>query len=239
MGTPGRVVPELPGSERPGLGRLLSGSVHPRPAGRRSDVLSGLTRALLAVAALLAGAWVYARLLSPVAYFGTPQRGEVARTFAATDQDGRPFDLSSTRGQVVALFFGFTHCPNICPLTLSYLEKARTALPTDLRDDLRVVFVTLDPARDRPEQIGPYVRAFGPDIVGLYVPEPRLASVAKAYDVTYAKADVRSEQTYFINHSTATYVLDREGRLRLIYDYTQMPQFEKVSRDLAQIMKEN
>ncbi len=189
------------------------------------------------MAVLLAGAWLYARVLSPVPFYGTPRGGAPARTFVATDQTGRPFDLASTRGQVVALFFGFTHCPNICPLTLSYLEKARAELPADLRGDLRVVFVSLDPDRDTPGVIGTYLKFFGPDLVGLRLTEPKLADVARSYDVTYAKANAKGSD-YFINHTTATYVIDREGRLRVAYDYTQMPEYRRVARDLERLMKE-
>lgn len=205
----------------------------------RVDWAGGLTRALLAVAVLLGSVWVYARLQSPIAFYGTPygDRPE-ARAFAGTDQHGRTFDLASTRGDVVALFFGFTHCPNICPLTLSYLEKARAKLPEARRDDLRVVFVTLDPARDTPDVMAPYLEFFGPDLVGMHLPETRLRDVTKAYGVTYAKADVRSETDYFINHTPATYVIDRAGRLRLVYDYTQLPQVERVARDLTHLLEE-
>lgn len=202
------------------------------------DVARSLTRALLAVAALLGLVWVYARLQNPFPYFGTPYEGRpAAATFTATDQDGRTFDFASTRGQAVALFFGFTHCPNICPLTLSYLEKAKQKLPADLRGDLRVVFVTLDPDRDKPAQIKRYVEFFGKGVTGLYLPPSDLKAVADGYDVRYAKAPVKGTNDYFINHTTATYVIDRDGRLRVKYDYTQMPQVDKVVNDLREVLK--
>ncbi|WP_110888125.1 SCO family protein [Deinococcus yavapaiensis] len=202
------------------------------------DVATSLTRALLAVALLLSLVWVYARLQNPFPYFGTPYEGRpVAATFTATDQDGRAFDFASTRGQVVALFFGFTHCPNICPLTLSYLERARQQLPADVRDDVRVVFVTLDPERDKPALIKQYVDYFGKDVTGLYIPAGDLKAVANDYQVRYAKAPVEGTSNYFINHTTATYVIDRTGRLRVKYDYTQMPQVDKVVNDLREVLK--
>lgn len=214
-------------------------------AGRAAglDWLGGLTRALLAVAALLGGVWLYARVKSPVAYFGTTYDNRpFAANFSATDQDGLPFDFASTRGKAVALFFGFTRCPDICPLTLSYLQKARGELPAAERDNVRIVFVSLDPDRDTTAQIKAYTNFFGGGITGLRVTEPKLAQVARAYGVGYAKAAVRREGQnsgeYSINHTTATYLLDRAGRLRLVWDYTQLPQVERVVQDLRQVLKE-
>lgn len=207
------------------------------PAARRPDWLLGLTRALLAVAALLAGVWLYARWHSPQSYYGTPYPDRpAAANFTATDQNGRSFSLSSARGQAVALFFGFTHCPDICPLTLRYLQKARAALPASQQDRLRVVFVSLDPARDTPAQLGAYVKFFGGAVTALNLPEPRLAATARAYGVAYAKADVHSSDDYYINHTAATYLIDPAGRLRLVWDYSQLPQVDKVARDLRAVL---
>ena len=205
----------------------------------RVDWLGGLTRALLAVAVLLAGVWLYARVQSPVAYFGTPypNRPEAA-AFTAVDQDGRSFDFTSTRGPVVALFFGFTRCPDICPLTLNYLHKARESLPAGARDDMRIVFVTLDPARDTVKQIREYMNFFGGNITGLRVPEGELKAVTDAYGVSFAKADTRQAGEYSINHTTATYLIDRAGKLRLVWDYTQLTQVEKVARDVRLVLEE-
>lgn len=204
----------------------------------KTDWLVGPTRALLAVAPMLGGAWLYARIKSPFPYDGTfYDRRPAATSFTATDQDGRPATFGGS-GQVTALFFGFLHCPNVCPLTLTSLEQARAALPASLRDDFRVVFVTLDPARDRPEKIKSYVRDFGQDITGLYVREPKLAEVARAYGVEYTRVDGPSANTDQINHTPGTSLIDREGRLRLVWDDTQLPNVERVTRDLRQVIGE-
>lgn len=156
------------------------------------DWLGGLTRALLAVAALLGGVWLYARIKSPFAYFGTTYDSRpLAAGFSATDQSGQPFEFASTRGEVVALFFGFTRCPDICPLTLNYLRKAKEQLPADVQDDLRIVFVSLDPERDTVAQLQAYTNFFGGGLTGLRLPEPQLAAVAKSYGVGYAKAPIQ------------------------------------------------
>ncbi|AFZ67982.1 SCO family protein [Deinococcus peraridilitoris] len=214
------------------------------------DWLGGLTRALLAVAALLGGVWLYARIKSPFAYFGTTYDSRpLAAGFSATDQSGQPFEFASTRGEVVALFFGFTRCPDICPLTLNYLRKAKEQLPADVQDDLRIVFVSLDPERDTVAQLQAYTNFFGGGLTGLRLPEPQLAAVAKSYGVGYAKAPIQpkgasassgtgTSGNYAINHTTATYLIDREGKMRLVWDYTQLPQLDRVVRDLRQVLKE-
>ncbi|ADV67799.1 SCO family protein [Deinococcus maricopensis] len=196
-----------------------------------------LTLALLAVAALLALAWLYARTKSAYPHYGTVyDTTPAAPALRGTDQQGRPFDLAGLRGQTVAVFFGFTHCPNICPLTLSYLEKAREQLPAAQRGNLRVVFVTLDPQRDTLKQIRPYVQYFGQDITGVRIEEPQLGRTAKAFGVGYSKADVKSAEDYQINHTAATYLIDRDGKLRLLWDYTQLPHVDRVVEDLKQVM---
>ena len=206
------------------------------------DWARGLTRALLAVAALLGGVWLYARLKSPFAYTGTVYDARPpAPAFTATDQDGRPFSLASLRGREVALFFGFTHCPDICPLTMNYLQKARAALPEGQRQNVRVVFVSLDPARDTPGKLREYVGFFGSGITGLNLPEPALGRVAKSYGVGYQKVSVRGPDSdsgdYQINHTAATYLIDPAGRLRVLYDYTQLSQVNNVARDMREVLK--
>lgn len=205
---------------------------------RSARLAAGLARALVAVAALLGAVWLYARVQSPVAYYGTvyPNRPEAAR-FAGLGTDGRPASFEP-RGRVTALFFGFLNCPNVCPLTLAYLEKARASLPSALRDDFQIAFVTLDPDRDTPDKIGTYVRYFGREIEGYFVEEPRLAAVARSYGVEYAKVAARGASGYQVNHTPGTYLIDREGRLRLVWDYTQLPQVERVTRDLTLVLRE-
>ncbi len=205
---------------------------------RAPDWARGLTRALLAVAALLGGVWLYARLKSNFAYYGTVYDARpTAPALSATDQDGRPFSLASLRGREVALFFGFTHCPDICPLTMHYLQKARAALPEGQRQNVQIVFVSLDPARDTPAKLKDYVGFFGPGVTGLNVPEPALSEVAGSYGVGYQKVSVRGPNDYQINHTAATSLIDPGGRLRVLYDYTQLSQVDKVARDMREVLQ--
>jgi protein SCO1/2 len=127
-----------------------------------------------------------------------------------TDQDGRPFDLASLRGRPVLVYFGYTHCPDVCPTTLS-----------DIRDALRlvdgpvgVVFVTIDPARDDAAAMKQYVDYYRSGFTGLTGSEAEIAAVADAWGVSYAKLESTSAAGYAMAHSTETYLVDGEGMLR-------------------------
>ena len=127
-----------------------------------------------------------------------------------TDQDGRLFDLASLRGKPVLVYFGYTHCPDVCPTTLS-----------DIRDALRlvdepvgVIFVTVDPARDDAPAMKQYVDYYRSGFVGLTGSEAEIAAAADAWGVSYAKLDSSSASGYAMAHSTDTYLVDGEGMLR-------------------------
>lgn len=194
--------------------------------------------AALAVALLLLGAWVFARVRSPFPFYGTAYTPPVAaQGFRGTDQNGQPWTFQpGSEHHVTALFFGFTHCPNICPLSLAYLNKARQALPPEQRARLDIVLVSVDPARDTPARLREYVEFFG-GATGVRVTEPALSSVAHAYGVAYQKADVQGPDTYQVNHTTATYLIDASGKMRVLWDYTQLPRVDRVVRDLRYVLE--
>ncbi|GMA16979.1 SCO family protein [Deinococcus metallilatus] len=194
--------------------------------------------ALIAVLLLLGGAWVFARVRSPFPFYGTAYTPPVtAKSFSGTDQNGQPWTFQpGGTGRTTALFFGFTHCPNICPLSLAYLDKARQALPPEERARFDIVLVSVDPDRDTPARLKDYVDFFG-KATGVHVPEPALSEVARQYGVAYQKADVKGEADYQINHTTATYLVDASGHLRVLWDYTQLPQVDRVVRDLRYVLE--
>lgn len=198
----------------------------------------GLTLALLTLAAALLFL-LGTRFLTPYTPYGTTYDAPpAAPALSGTDQDGRSFSLASLRGQTVALFFGFTHCPDVCPLTLTYLERARQELPQRERKNFRVVLVSVDPARDTPAKLRDYVRFFGPGITGVNVPEPDLKKVAAAYGVWYTKTNVRSKNDYNVDHTSAVILIDAEGRRRLVWDSAQLPDLPKVGADLRQVLRD-
>ncbi|MDV6374255.1 SCO family protein [Deinococcus arenicola] len=203
---------------------------------RRPWYISALM-AVVAVTLLLGAAWGFARLKSPFPFYGTAYNGNtVAAGFKGTDQDGQPYAfVPGQGGKVTALFFGFTHCPNICPLTLAYLDKVKAALPANERDRFQTVLVSVDPARDTPERLKEYVEYFG-KAEGIHIPEPALAQVAKDYGVGYQRVEVKGAD-YQMNHTTATYLIDASGKLRVLWDYTQLPQVERVVADVQQVLE--
>ena len=141
--------------------------------------------------------------------------GEMGGELRLTGHDGKPRALADFRGKLVVISFGFTHCPDVCPTALSDLAAAMKQLGSDARD-VQVVFVTVDPKRDTPELLRQYVPAFHPDFLGLYGDAAATTKVTKDFHVyAHERAD-KSGDGYTIDHSAQVYVLDRQGRVRLL-----------------------
>jgi protein SCO1/2 len=142
-----------------------------------------------------------------------------APEIALTRDDGSNFRLSGLRGDVVLLFFGYTSCPDVCPTTLADLRKVNEDLG-NTASQVKVVFVTVDPDRDTPEQIQKYVSIFNPDFIGLSGSQEELEPIWKAYGVYRQIDPIPSSATgYLVTHSARVYVIDRDGNLRLSYSY--------------------
>lgn len=190
------------------------------------------------VTLMLSGAWLFTRAKSPYPFFGTAYNSPqpAAQSFTGTDDLGRPYRFQPDSGQVTTIFFGFTNCANICPLTLSYLSKVRAELTPEQRASWKTLFVSVDPPRDTVKRMHDYVTYFG-DGTGVIIPEPQLSEVARAYAMGYQKVDVKGLSEYQINHSTGTYLIDATGHLRAVWDYTQMPQVERIKADLLYVME--
>jgi protein SCO1/2 len=142
-----------------------------------------------------------------------------ASDFTLTDPQGQVFQLSAQRGKVVALFFGFTHCPDVCPTTLADMKSVRTKLGNDA-DKLQVVFVSVDPERDTPELVNRYVKAFDKSFIGLSGSRATLEPIFQAYGVTAIKRELpNSALAYTMDHSALTYIIDRSGQYRMLFPY--------------------
>ena len=138
--------------------------------------------------------------------------------FHLTDHNGKPRTLADFRGKVTALFFGYTHCPDVCPTTLADLAQAMNTLGKDA-ERVQVLFVTVDPERDNPEMLGLYVPAFDSSFLALYGDEQATQQVASAFAVTYQKQQTTSG--YSVDHSAGTFLIDPKGRVRLLAPYGQ------------------
>lgn len=135
--------------------------------------------------------------------------------FQLTNQDGQPVTAADYRHELVLLYFGFTHCPDECPTTLTTLANAlRTLGPAASR--VRVLFVTVDPRRDTTEVLKRYVDNFGPQFVGLRPDEQELTDLSKRYRIAYHYEKPDQYGNYEVDHSSAVFIFDGDGRARLL-----------------------
>lgn len=135
--------------------------------------------------------------------------------FTLTDDEGRRATARDYRGKVTLLFLGYTHCRDVCPTTLATVAAAmRAAGPGGI--GFRVLFVTVDPARDSTKILHDYVTAFGPEFAGLRGTDRDLEDLARRYRVAYSKGRTDAHGNYEMNHSSAVFVFDHTGRARLM-----------------------
>ena len=167
--------------------------------------------AALLLAALLAGC---ERAPQPPAFQLTDITGaEFGRGFSLTDHNGRARTLADFRGKVITVFFGFTHCPDVCPATLAEMAQVMGELGPEAKN-VQVVFITVDPERDTPAVLRQYVPSFHASFLGLHGDAEAIARTAKEFKVFYQKQALPGGG-YSVDHSAGTYIYDREGRLRL------------------------
>lgn len=135
--------------------------------------------------------------------------------FQLTDDQGRAVTGEDYRGQVVLLYFGYTHCPDVCPLTLAHLHAVLQRVGPKA-DGARILFVSVDPARDTPPILRAYVNAFDKRAVGLTGTPRALEALAKRYRSAFTREPGQADGQYEVSHSSAIYLFDRQGRARLL-----------------------
>ena len=145
---------------------------------------------------------------------------DYGKTLDLTDHNGTPRHLQDFRGKAVVLFFGFTRCPDVCPTTLADIAQALKSLGP-LADRVQVLMVTVDPERDKPDVLKSYVTAFNPRFLGLYGDEDATRRAAKEFKVYFEKR--KEGDDYTMDHSGQRYVLDPQGRLRLLVRPDRIP----------------
>ncbi|MEK6245004.1 MAG: SCO family protein [Pseudomonadota bacterium] len=151
---------------------------------------------------------------------------DFGRELALTGHDGKPRTLADFRGRVVVLFFGYTHCPDICPTTLVDMAEVMKKLGKDAAR-VQVLFVTVDPERDMPEVLAKYVPAFDPGFLGLTGDAAGTQRAAKEFKIFYEKRAGSTPSAYTVDHSGQSYVIDPQGRLRLFVRH------DRIATDLA------
>ena len=180
------------------------------------------------IAFVIAGFLIGAIAGAGVLLVANPQGGQPVQSsgaaliggpFSLVGADGKPVTDRDFRGRYMLIFFGFTHCPDICPAELQVIaqaleqlgDKAKTVVP---------IFITLDPERDTPEAMANYVKSFGPNFVGLTGSPEAIAAAAKAYRVAYSKVENKeSAGDYSVDHSALVYLMDPEGRYVTHFSY--------------------
>lgn len=181
--------------------------------------------ACLALAAVIGG--VTFMNLNAAGKFATPQASSSGKAliggpFQLVDQNGKAVDQSLLKGKWSAVFFGYTFCPDVCPTNLQTMAAAEDKLGAQAKD-VQVVFVSIDPQRDTPQQLKAYLssKAFPVGTIGLTGTAAQVDKAAKAYRVYYAKNGTGSD--YTMDHSSATYLMDPKGEFVSVIPYGMTP----------------
>lgn len=143
-----------------------------------------------------------------------------ATDFALPDANGTPRRLADFRGKAVVVFFGYLHCPDVCPTTMAELAQVKQLLGPD-GARLQPVFITIDPERDTPEQLRAYASHFGPDFVALRGSVEETQALARSFKASFAKVPGQEPGSYTMDHTAGSYVFDPQGRIRLFVRYGQ------------------
>jgi protein SCO1/2 len=154
--------------------------------------------------------------------------------FTLTDQDGRPFTLQNFRGRWTVLSFGYTHCPDFCPITLANFTLVKRALG-EQADEVAFMFVSVDGARDTPAVMRSYLANFDPTFLGLTGDENAVRPLAQALGVRYEIVKPEGTQAeYLINHTASSFLVNPKGELARIYSYGTPP--EVIAADLKALI---
>lgn len=172
--------------------------------------------------------------------------------FTLTNHDGQPMSLSDVRGAALGsegkpvwLFFGYTHCPNMCPLTMAMMKTAKAQLG-DAGKQVAFVFVSVDGRSDTPDVVKRFVQSFDPDFIGLTGEEDRVREIAKEFSAQFDAPtpaphephDMQGEQDapYMVSHTPYSYLLDKQGRWRFLY-VSRTP-IETIVQDIQRVLSE-
>ncbi len=156
--------------------------------------------------------------------------------FQLVAEGNRPFQLSDLKGHVVVVYVGYTHCPDICPLTMGHLAAAHQQLPDVLKDDVKVVMITADPARDTPELMSQYVHYFDPSFIGVSGSTEQVLAALREWGISPECSTPNADGGYTVTHPATSYVLNRDGLLRLQMPHALEP--EQIARDLKSVANE-
>ena len=158
---------------------------------------------------------------------------DFGQSFNLTDHTGQPRKRDDFKGKVVVLFFGYTHCPDVCPTTMFDLKQTMNILGPQA-DEVQVLFITLDPARDSQSVLAQFVPSFDKRFIGLRADEATIAATANAFKIYSKKVEAEGKGGYTLDHSAGTYIYDKTGKIRLYADYGEKP--ADLANDIKQIL---
>jgi protein SCO1 len=171
---------------------------------------------------------------TPPQFFGIDITGaDYGKSLRLIDHTGKVRTLEDFKGKVTLVFFGFTHCPEVCPTTLRDLATLLKQLGPDA-DRVQVLFITLDPGRDTQDMLAKFIPSFHPNILALRGDDAATKAAAQSFHVFYEKRPGSTPQSYTIEHFTGTFVFDRDGRLRLLMNYGL--DIDKMLRDVKLLL---
>jgi len=186
--------------------------------------------AVAALCAAVAGFWLARELdssgpqLASGTWLGIPR---TVADFQLTDSQGHPFTLQDLRGRPSLVFFGFTHCPDVCPTTLVKLAQVKKTAPLA---GMRVLFITVDPQRDTPAAVGKYAQGFDPSFVGLTGDQAAIDRVTKAFAVAAVRVDLPGGD-YTMDHSAAVFMVN--SRAQIVGFFTPPFDTRRLTQDLV------
>lgn len=190
----------------------------------------GLAAGLALMAALAAS-----NALQPHTFSGTVLQGaEPAPDFDLETAAGQRVRLAELSGKLVVLFFGYTFCPDVCPTTLHDLDQTMDLLGPQA-DQVQVIFVSVDPQRDTPDEVADYASRFNPSFLGTTGSPEVVDRVATLYGIYYAAHEGTEATGYLVDHTASVMVIDRAGHLRLIFPWGTSP--EDIAADLAYLLR--
>ena len=212
------------------------------PASRRLALVALGAIVLIALAAL--GQRALTQVVAPaesvpeIPTAGTPvDPPRVLRDFTLTDQEGQPMRLSDLRGRLALLFFGYTSCPDVCPTTLVDFAQVKRLLG-DQSSQVAFVFISVDGTRDTPAVLKRYVKHFDKDFIGMTGPEDDVRRIGADYGLYFERQPLPGSQTgYSVDHTAVAYLVDREGRMIMLYAYSTPASV--ISADLRKLLSES
>ncbi|HSQ27642.1 MAG TPA: SCO family protein [Anaerolineales bacterium] len=158
-----------------------------------------------------------------------------AADFTLEDQNGNLFTLSEQRGNVILIFFGYTNCPDVCPITLSEYKQIKAKLGPKA-ENVKFVFITVDPERDSVKRMQLYMKNFDAEFIALTSDRQTLEAVWEDYGVYQERQDVGSAAGYLVDHSARTYAIDTQGLWRINYPFGM--EVEKIYQDIIHLLRE-